>query len=417
MMPKERASLLLALLFLTGFVAQSPFPVYAEEQNNEQAEKKWHDVLEEGDEFFRLGEFEKALEAYQKAAGLTPNHPSPHMGLQEVYFATGNYDLAVAEIITLLNLYPDLTLKEYSIRSSWGDWSAYQRRMDELAQLTQQTDSDALRLLLGYNYYFGGEKSRAVREFLKIHQRTEEYWTAQKFLIAYYQKRIAQWHEEYSPLRKGFDIQLGYVRSWDDISDISFGFHDESITSPNAVSLADVTIPTNLLDDRVESNGVAMDMLYSWEKYHGIFGFQINGLGASGDSIDFTDADAPNTTLTTNDLTIFNMYLGVGRHWLIDRFNLVPYVENRFTLQLLNFEVEARGDTRGSGTFQSTEFSDIVVVGAKYFFYRSLYLNSSFQYGFWGTEPMMFTVDLGVRIPEDDHYNGGFWYWPIFIPW
>ncbi|MBI4209698.1 MAG: tetratricopeptide repeat protein [Deltaproteobacteria bacterium] len=416
MLLKRNNSLFSKFVLLFGLVLSFSIS-HAQEQDKKEAEKQWREILEEGEELFRLGEFEKALEVYQNAVVLTPNHPSPHMGLQEIYFATGDYDRAVVEIIILLNLYPDLPLKDYKIRSSWGDWSAYQRRMDELAQLTQQTDNDALRLLLGYNYYFGNEKSKAIREFLKVRKGTEAYWTAQKFLIAYYEDRVARWREEYSPLRKGFDIQLGYVRSWDDISDIRFGFYDEGITSLDAVSLEDVTIPTSLLDDRVESNGVAIDMLYSWEKYHGIFGFQINGLGASGDSIDFTDADIPNASLTTNDLTLLNMYLGVGRHWLIDRFNLVPYVENRFTLQLLNFELEARGDTRGSATFQSTEFSDILVVGAKYFFYRSLYLNSSFQYGFWGTEPMMFTVDLGVRVPENDRYHGGFWYWPIFIPW
>src|SRR5713226_9674631 len=64
-------------------------------------------LSEQGDDFFDAGDYEKAVESYQKAVGLQPKYPEAYLNLGNAYFNLARYDEAIAAYKKAVELKPD----------------------------------------------------------------------------------------------------------------------------------------------------------------------------------------------------------------------------------------------------------------------------------------------------------------------
>lgn len=140
-----------------------------------------------GDVYFQLGRYDRALEAYEKAASFEPNDPSLQFIVCDALFANGRFSDTARAIRRALVLDPGLVESRADKRGFYartGDFDAQIRVLE--GWLVNHPDSADGWLVLGYNRYFRHELAAAREAFEKARDlaSAEDRVAADLFLAA-----------------------------------------------------------------------------------------------------------------------------------------------------------------------------------------------------------------------------------------
>lgn len=121
-----------------------------------------------GDMHFKEGNFAGAEEQYQIAQGKETADPIPWFALGHARFAMGKYDEAAQALRHGLSGYKDWPKVKMDRRSFYGRPEQFHDQLLRLEKWVQERSEDASgHFLLGYNYYFSGRTSLALKSFQK----------------------------------------------------------------------------------------------------------------------------------------------------------------------------------------------------------------------------------------------------------
>lgn len=122
-----------------------------------------------GDQFFRSGDYDKAVDAFRKAVDADPGSAVAHFALGEALFATGDFAYAAYAIRKGFDLDATWTENPIDRREFYGrpeDWDA---QMGALLAHCEKAPFDAPAfLVLGYNRYFTGDAAGATDAFVRV---------------------------------------------------------------------------------------------------------------------------------------------------------------------------------------------------------------------------------------------------------
>jgi len=132
-----------------------------------------------GNEFFKAGETESAIEEYENALGLNPNNATAHMQLGFLYYnAKGLYEEGFAHYVRAVQLDPDNPRTHYNIGMAFLHQNRFDRAIYHLTEalkrmprtIDKQYDLGQLHLSLGQAFLHKGSPEQAHDHLLKAVQ-------------------------------------------------------------------------------------------------------------------------------------------------------------------------------------------------------------------------------------------------------
>jgi len=138
------------------------------------------DYLDQGAEFFRIGEYLEALHMFRLATLVDLNFAVPKFAYAQALFALGIYDYAAYEIRLGLELLPEWVEIGGDITLMYGDIANFEEQLSILKThlMLYPDDEDAI-LVFGYVSFFSGDLYIAQKAFealstsnLKTNQET-----------------------------------------------------------------------------------------------------------------------------------------------------------------------------------------------------------------------------------------------------
>ncbi len=180
-------SVLLLLIILSSLVAcsggQSNGAVVSDGSSKSQ--------FEAGNEYFRQGNLEKAVEAYQKTIELDPTNQGAYVNLGVAYYQQEKFDLAEAQYRKALELKPDdgevaynlgaLYLQQALMKGDPPDQAGLAKAVKQLEQAIYLAPHLAEPLFsLGVAYRGLGQKDKAMEAFQKFLDQKPKDETAAK---------------------------------------------------------------------------------------------------------------------------------------------------------------------------------------------------------------------------------------------
>ncbi len=112
------------------------------------------------------GDYQRAIDAYQKLAKLVPNVPEIHADLATAYYSAGRLDEAAAEARTALKAKPTLTTSRYVLETSLAESGHCPDTISDIEKDYPRAGVGPLKLALGIDGFRcsmgGGETDRAL---------------------------------------------------------------------------------------------------------------------------------------------------------------------------------------------------------------------------------------------------------------
>ncbi len=134
----------------------------------EKGRALYSDSMQTGLEWFRDGDYDKAVRVFLQAARQNQGDPASRMYAAYALVAIGNYDKAASMIHRALDLQPRIAYLPMDIRDEYGaqvDFDAHLRRLT--AAVKKAGDNADLWLLLGYYRFFSGDSAGSIKALRK----------------------------------------------------------------------------------------------------------------------------------------------------------------------------------------------------------------------------------------------------------
>jgi tetratricopeptide (TPR) repeat protein len=119
--------------------------------------------------FVRKGDFDNAIECFNKSIELDNQNPYPYLNLGIVYKRKKDYDNAIENLQKALELNPDLQeaytnfIVIYQAKGDFEKANEYSRKA-----LTLNKDNPQSIYNLGYTYFLEGDKDLALEQYNKL---------------------------------------------------------------------------------------------------------------------------------------------------------------------------------------------------------------------------------------------------------
>jgi tetratricopeptide (TPR) repeat protein len=121
-------------------------------------------LLSQGIEEMGRGEYEKALERFQRAAESEPDNPDVHYFLGLAYSRLGDYPSAIAAFEKALNLDPQDPRARYELGMVYFSMEDYPKALASFKRAHRDDPSNALvSLYLGATYQGMGQHGKSIR--------------------------------------------------------------------------------------------------------------------------------------------------------------------------------------------------------------------------------------------------------------
>jgi hypothetical protein len=124
-------------------------------------------MMLKAEELMRAGHFYEAADRYRAAHQLDPANPLPLIGRGHALLAAGDYRSAAHALIAGIQRYPDITRFAIDLKSLMGGGENVDIRRADIMQRLERKENPALRFLLGYLEYHGGQPERGLQNLEK----------------------------------------------------------------------------------------------------------------------------------------------------------------------------------------------------------------------------------------------------------
>jgi hypothetical protein len=162
---------------------QRPNPP-AMERPPEEPKARSRYLVEKAREAFLMEEPGRAAERLQKAIALNPAVPLPYFLLAQVHVTLGQYPEAVAAIRDGMRLQPDWPAAKFDPTQMYSRPEFLDPDLQRLKKASEANPDDpALLFLLGYQWFFLGDRKEAAKLFKKASVRTRENAIIERFLV------------------------------------------------------------------------------------------------------------------------------------------------------------------------------------------------------------------------------------------
>jgi len=138
-----------------------------------------------GDYYFRHGEYEKAIEEFKTAIELNPNYGDAYHNLANVYRQIGNTEEAIANYKKALSFNPNLWQSHQNLASRYFELGEYELALQELEKAVKiNPQNPALYVNLGILYLQLEEKEKAKEAYQKALQLDPQNQRAKEGLLS-----------------------------------------------------------------------------------------------------------------------------------------------------------------------------------------------------------------------------------------
>jgi tetratricopeptide (TPR) repeat protein len=139
-----------------------PFPEKSDEVPSEE-------LISYGNSFFRNSEFAMAASYYKKAIERGQEISEAHIAYGDSLFALGKFEEATQAIVKGLEINPDYVEKPVNRRDFYRNPVEFDRQLQSLEGFVRSHPSNLdARFLLGYNYFFIQDYSKANKQFQAV---------------------------------------------------------------------------------------------------------------------------------------------------------------------------------------------------------------------------------------------------------
>ena len=155
--------LCVGLLMVLGCEA-TPSPegqAQARERPTAVKQSRHDSLMSEGDDFFHRGEYEKAADAFSRAASLLPESAVARLARGHALFALGRFEESARSLREGMQYEPQWAFYELDLRGFYGDDAEFERHVSKLeAKLAERAEPECL-FELAYIRAFSGARESA----------------------------------------------------------------------------------------------------------------------------------------------------------------------------------------------------------------------------------------------------------------
>ena len=127
----------------------------------------FNDLMGQAEGLLKSGQYYYAARTYGRASGMRPENPLAQLGLAYSLIGAGEVISATESLGKAMELFPEQARGKIDLKGFFQNPEEFQRVTSRLeAKVDIRPNNARLRLLLGYVYYYGGQKEEAV-ELLK----------------------------------------------------------------------------------------------------------------------------------------------------------------------------------------------------------------------------------------------------------
>lgn len=234
-------------------------------------------LLSRGIEEMSRGEYEKALEKFQRAVEREPHNPDVHYFSGLAYARLGNYPSAITAFQRVLDLHPKDPRVHYEMGMAYFSMEDYSKAMDSFKRAHRDDPSNALVLLyLGVTYQRMGQHKRSIRYVRKAKKLDPQLAQLSEFYLGMAYMGLGWEREASETLQMCIEIDpttevavrardsIAVIaerkkpeKRWDLSATLSFQYDDNVVLKPEGVTTA------VLISDESDFRGVG----FLWGEY------------------------------------------------------------------------------------------------------------------------------------------------------
>jgi tetratricopeptide (TPR) repeat protein len=128
-----------------------------------KATDRFNELMKAAEAYIKQKQYYKAADAYSLAAVYQPGNPLPYAGKAHALFGAGEYMSSAYFLSRAIEIFPDYTRFKIDLPAIFGDKDLLEKRIADIKEWQERTQSPELQFLLAYIYLETGQLEMAQR--------------------------------------------------------------------------------------------------------------------------------------------------------------------------------------------------------------------------------------------------------------